>query len=146
MKKLVVLLLVFLVGCSTSTNQVICEIEYSDTQKIERSLLISHKDNTITKVEAVDKIYFDDIFTPEAFEKLETEIASKLGDAKHLEYELIKQSDHVELTAKLVNIENAYANELSFIGIEINDKEMPLGLKETLELNKQAGYTCSTEE
>ena len=146
MKKLSVLLLVFLVGCSNSVGQVVCEIEYADKQKIERSLLISYRDNTITKVEAVDKIYFDDIFTAEAFEKLSEEIESKLGEAKRLQYELVKQSDHVEMTAKLSDIENAYANELSFIGLEINDKEMPLGLKETLELNEVAGYVCKTEQ
>lgn len=146
MKKLVVLLLLFLVGCSNSSGDVICEIQYEEKHKIDRSVMISYTDNLISTVQSVDKIYFDDVFDEETFKKLEKELDSKLVEAKHLTYELINQGEYVEVRSTIVDIENAHANELSFIGLEINDKEMPLGLKETIALNEAAGYVCTTEK
>ena len=146
MKKLGVLLIILLTGCTTST-QAECKITYEEPQKIERSILMDYQENTIKTVESVDRIYYDDIFTKDRLELLEEELEEKLKDAKHLKYELVKESnEYVEIISKLSDVEQAHANELSFVGVEISDKDMPLGLKETLKLNEDAGYTCTTNQ
>ena len=142
MKKLIILFLLVLVGCSNTNETVTCSIQYDESQKIERQIVLSHEENKIVKIETVDKIYFDEVFTKDDFSVLKEEIELKLADAKHLTYEILENGDHVEITSTLKNIEEAFANELTFIGIEINDKDLPLGLKETIKLNEEAGYVC----
>ena len=147
MKKIIMLfLLVFIVACSSSDKGTVeCTIEYTENHRIERSLLLKYVDNEVVGISSADKIYFDESFNSEVLEVLEKDLADKLSGAKYLTYTFEKFDDHVLVNANLSSIIDAYDNELSFLGLSINDKELPLGLAETIKFNEELGYTCSVQ-
>ena len=147
MKKIIMLfLLVFVVACSSGDKGTVeCTIEYTENHRIERSLLLNYVDNEVVGISSADKIYFDESFNSEVLEVLEKDLEDKLSGAKYLAYTIEKFDDHVLINATLSSIIDAYDNELSFFGLSINDKELPLGLAETIKFNEELGYTCSVQ-
>ena len=144
MKKLLLLLMLFLVGCSSFDNveQIVCTKEISEPLLIHRENTFFYKNNKIIKVESNDKLYFDDNFLEADFKTLESELNDKLADEKNITYEFEYGSDHVLLKTIISNIDSASTRELSFIGLEIEDSDFLVGLKETINFNEKNGFVC----
>ena len=143
MKRLIILFILLLTGCSTAQQSVMCQVVYDDEAgKVERSLLITHKDNEVVSVKSEDKIYFDDALTQEMAEKLQGELVEKYKNESNITYNTEVMSDYLKISAKLSNFAKASDLELSMIGLSVTDKTLPVGLSETLLLNQINGYSC----
>lgn len=147
MKKIVLVLIgLLLVGCSTSDKVVVCEKEFNENQRIIRNISLHHTKNAVTKVVSVDEIYFDDVFTKEAYGELVLDLESKLSGAKSLSYTVEELEDKVIVTSTLIDISNAQANELTFIGMQPEISEDAIGLNETVAANEAIGFVCTITE
>lgn len=144
MKKLLLLLSLFLVGCSSFDNveQIVCTKEINEPLLIYRENTFFYKNNKIIKIESLDKLYFDDNFLEADFETLESELQDKLADEKNITYSFEYKNDHVILVTTITNIDSASSRELSFIGLEIEDNDFLVGLKETISFNEKNGFVC----
>lgn len=148
MKKNIMVLfgLLLLVGCTSAEQVVVCEKEFNDEQRIIRNISLYHTRNAVNKVVSVDEIYFDDVFTKEAYEQLVIDLESKLTGAKSLSYTIEELDDKIVITSTLVDIANAQANELTFIGMSPEISEDAIGLEETIAANEANDFTCSIQE
>lgn len=143
MKRFIVLLLLFLVACNTNeVGQVKCVKDFSEPLVIKREMILNYRNNEIVKIENSDQLFFDANFTKAEFEKLEADLADKLVDEKNMEYSFEYFEDYVLVVSSLVNIDEASARELSFIGIEKDEKEFTSGLEQTVRFNEKEGFVC----
>lgn len=145
MKKIILGVLLFLVGCGSSINSTVCTIQYDDVNKIDRSIMLEHNENKIVRVESVDKIYFDEVFTLEVYEVLKETLETKFADALTLTYELEQVEDGVIIKSTISDYATATSIELAFVGISLENTEYAPGLSETVLINEASGYVCTTE-
>lgn len=143
MKKLVILILLFLVACTTNdVGQVKCVKDFEEPLVIKREMILNYRNNKIVKIENSDQLYFDTNFTKADFEKLEIDLADKLAQEKNIEYAFEYFEDYVLVASTLVNVDDASARELTFIGIEKDEKEFTSGLEQTIRFNEKEGFVC----
>lgn len=146
MKKIIILLFLFLVSCSPRHESVVCTKEFSEPLRTNREIVITYSKNEIIKIDNTDKLYFDDNYTKEDFVKLEADLAEKLNEELNLAYSFEYFNDYVLIVSSLSNIKNASAKELSFVGLDFEDKEFELGLNETIRFNEALGFVCSVSD
>lgn len=142
MKKIILTVLLFLVGCGGKVDSTVCTIQYDEVNKIDRSILLEHNANKIIRVQSVDKIYFDEVFTKEVFADLSETLETKFADVVALTYEIEEEEDGVVIKSEISDYTKATSLELSFVGISLENTEYAPGLSETILINEANGYVC----
>ena len=144
MKKIIVFIIsLFLVGCTTTNlEKTVCINTVDQPIKIEREITLIHRDNEITSIDSLEKMFFSGEFTKEMFDKLIVDMQERHQDSKNLTLSDEVFDEYAAVTISLKDLDNASVPELMLVGIELEDDEFVPGLTETVRLNERNGYTC----
>ncbi|NLC54575.1 MAG: hypothetical protein GX769_01675 [Erysipelothrix sp.] len=148
MKKIISLVIISLIliscGGQGEIQKTLCVKTVDEPIKVDRQITLSHKDNLILSITSQERMYFDDVFTKDLFNKLIKEMQERHLESKNLSFNEEVKADYGEIIIDLKDFNSATIPELMLIGIDQDDPEYLPGITETIRFNEKDGYTCKS--